>query len=152
MRQAFTHKAPSGKVNSEVSRAELRYWRAGARRALQGRVDVWDTALASFLIENNFQTILPPIPLVTNIGNDEFATHTKESSQFLNVKTGVLDNSGSAVARVSEVDSWMKNNFYKIAIRHLLTTRITQLIDFTKLPVTESLEVRFRNSMKDFEG
>ena len=152
MRQAFIQKAPDGKSISSISMAERRYWRAGAKRALQGRVVVWDTALASYLIENSLQTILPPIPLVSNIGNDEFATHTKESNQFLNVEIGVLKKSGFSLAQNPYVDLWMKDNFYKIATRHLFSTRITQILDFCKIKAYEPLAVRFEKGIKDFSN
>ena len=150
MRQAYLRQIPIGKSNSLISKAELRYWRAGAKRARSGRVDAWDTVLASYFIENGLKSILPPVPLVTNIGNDKFATHTKGENEFLNIETGVLAPSGYILARNNQVDVWLKSHFYKISIRHLFSTRITEIIDFFKEPIFEPLDIRFSESNLDF--
>ncbi len=150
MRQAYLSQTPIPKSHSAISKAELRYWRAGAKRARLGRVDAWDTVLASYFVENGLKSILPPVPLVTNIGNDKFATHTKGENEFLNIEVGVLAPSGYILARVDKVDIWLKSHFYKISIRHLFTTRLTEMIDFFKLPIFEPLDVRFSESNLDF--
>lgn len=55
------------------------FWSMGAHYVAQGYVDTWDIPIANYMIKNGLFTVIPPLNLVSNIGNDEFATHTKES-------------------------------------------------------------------------
>jgi hypothetical protein len=82
----------------------------------------------------NKKAILPGEPLISNKGNDASATHTTSDSPWLNLSLGKFD--GSALPKYSQrVDVWLKNTFYKITLRHLVTTRITRFLDlFSKSP------------------
>ena len=64
------------------------YWLEGARRAYQGYVDVWDTALVALINSGPFFTLLPPTNLISNIGNDSVATHTGEDTLWTNATQG----------------------------------------------------------------
>jgi len=114
--------------------AESIYWSEGARRALLGYVDVWDTILVWQMNVLNKKAILPGEPLISNKGNDASATHTISDSPWLNLSLGKFD--GSALPKHSQrVDVWLKNRFYRISLRHLVTTRITRFLDlFSKSP------------------
>lgn len=56
------------------------FWTMGAYYVAQGAVDTWDIPIANFMIKSGLFTVLPPVNLVSNVGNDEFATHTKDFS------------------------------------------------------------------------
>ena len=110
------------------------YWNAGARRAYEGFVDVWDTILVRNLYNHKQYALLPPTSLVTNIGSDAFATHTK-NSEWTNLPTGVYQSVKIDPKTNAYIEIWLKKHFFKIRWRHLLTTRLTALKDtFLKSP------------------
>jgi hypothetical protein len=107
------------------------YWHEGSRRAMQGYADVWDTTLLNLMQRKNKYAIMPPIGLVSNIGNDSHAVHTKKSSPWLNRETGEF----SAENQINPIfnlmaDEWIAKNFFRISPRHLISTRITRIKDF----------------------
>jgi hypothetical protein len=110
--------------------SEKVYWNAGARRACDGWVDVWDTILAQQLLVMNRLVLLPKNSLVTNIGNDSVATHTLGPSKWIGVKTGIFKSPISNPKYESKVDLWLKKEFFRIKHRHLVTTKLTFLKDF----------------------
>jgi hypothetical protein len=57
------------------------------------------------------------------------ATHTNGKSMGLYSPIGSYHATNSAPVVNPKLDEWLKDNFYRIRIRHLLTTRITLLID-----------------------
>jgi hypothetical protein len=107
---------------------DYRYWQAGRRRALAGFVDVWDTILVSNLLLRNQKSLLPPSSLVTNIGNDDYATHTKHST-WTNREIGLYSPTQNLPIASRDVEIWLRDNFFQIGLRHLFTTRITQIRD-----------------------
>ena len=105
------------------------YWNQGSRRAYSGWKDVWDTILLQQIIANNKYVILPKEPLITNIGNDSSATHTFGRSRWLHLKIGKFITPQKPPEIAIATDKWLRSKFYKIARRHLVTTRITHLRD-----------------------
>jgi GR25 family glycosyltransferase involved in LPS biosynthesis len=87
--------------------AESIYWSEGARRALFGFVDVWDTILLWQMNHLNKKAILPGEPLISNKGNDASATHTTSESQWLNLSLGRFEG-GSLPQRSKKADQWLK--------------------------------------------
>lgn len=116
--------------DNSVSLQESIYWNEGSRRAHQGWIDVWDTILVKQMVRNSKLAVLPTVPLVTNKGNDVFATNTIGYSPWLNLQTGFFpDNPGDLhLSKVHE--SWLRKEFYGISSRHLFTTQFTKLRDF----------------------
>lgn len=109
--------------------AEFCFWNAAERRATEGYTDVWDSVLVSFFSKYGKLALLPRNNLVVNVGNDAYATHTKFASDFLNMESGIYRNNGLDFIHDPKVDSWLKNNFYKISNRHIITTKITFILD-----------------------
>ena len=106
------------------------FWTAGYRRAHQGFTDVWDTVLIQRMHQMRKFAILPSVSLVLNVGNDEVSTHVPGNSQWTNrIPVGSIENIHSDPAKNSRVDSWLENSFYGIRIRHVLTTKLTLLLD-----------------------
>lgn len=108
---------------------ERQYWRAGARRAYKGFVDVWDTVLVNALQLNGKFAILPGDNLVTNVGVDDVATHTG-SSPWVSRGFGQVDVRQFIFSSNPAADDWLKNKFFGISLRHMVTTRYTHLKDF----------------------
>jgi len=136
----FENSQKKVKGNPRLENNDKVYWEAGARRAYQGFTDVWDSVLVYRMQVENKYSILPPENLITNIGNDFAATHTKVQNIFLNRKSGVYINSEMRINKNQNLDIWIRKNVYNISIRHLFTTRITKILDllfrrakFTKL-------------------
>ena len=117
-----------GKEN-EIHIWERIYWNAGARRALRGYADAWDTIMVAALRLNGFYSILPTKNLVTNRGDDEYATHTLKGSIGLNTPISSIEMSGGELLPNAEIDYALKRNFYKIRFRHMFTTQITRMRD-----------------------
>jgi hypothetical protein len=65
---------------------ENNYWAVGGKRVLDGQVDTWDTALAGEFHINGKICLIPPINLVSNLGNDEVAAHTSMDGSTVFVK------------------------------------------------------------------
>jgi hypothetical protein len=105
------------------------YWAAGSRRAQKGLVDVWDTILLHRMQVKNAMAILPRESLISNIGVDLVATHTVKPSPFLSLQTGDYLTSQKLPGYSIAHDHWIRNKFYKISFRHLITTRLTQIFD-----------------------
>ena len=128
---------PKGKltrVNSpELSLHERQYWNAGAKRAFSGISDAWDTPLVQQMMLNKALAILPKLPLISNVGNDPVATHTHGDAMGLRANTGTFSTPESSPKRNPEVENWLRNDFYAIKFRHLLSTKITSLIDIVTM-------------------
>ena len=125
--------------------SEERYWNSGARRARGGYVDVWDTILLYVMRMSEKYAILPTETLVTNVGDDATATHTK-SSEWTHRSTGTFPNLFSQPKYSIMIDRWLKKNFFGISGRHLVSTRITQMIDFLRTPPRPPLRDQFNDN------
>jgi hypothetical protein len=55
----------------------------GAKRALRGWNDVWDTILASSMLRRNYFSLIPPINMISNIGVDSLGLNTREGDPQL---------------------------------------------------------------------
>ncbi len=135
----------NSKNRHHLSRSEFIFWKSGARRAFQGFVDAWDLPLMLVFRLQNMQTIVPSRNLVTNVGDDTVATHTSNEQKWTNMPLSTYIKSSNPPRESRELDFWLKKNFYRISIRHLLTTRITYLKD-SLLPrrIRLPLQERFR--------
>jgi hypothetical protein len=134
-----------------ISIAEKQYWKAGALRSSSGIVDAWDNVLIQRMLCLGKKAILPQFSLVTNIGNDSAATHTIGNSSWLRMKTGSFGIPTHDPSENPILDLWLKNKFYKISIRHILTTRITNLLDLIAMRKTRvvRLATRWENARKN---
>ena len=116
-----------------------------------GFVDAWDTPLVNFIWQSEYFSLAPKNNLVSNVGDDYLATHTSSDFTWLRKETGEfcqVDESLPTLNLTSE--AYLRNEFYRIRKRHLLTTRITRVRDLlnrrTKISLFDS--VRFA---KDFQ-
>jgi len=118
-----------GRLNQNQSKSENQYWRAGARRSSRGAVDAWDNILVYRMLLRSKFAILPRRTLVSNIGSDQVATHTPSTSKWLGLATGSFNLPESKPESSETLDLWLRDNFYKISRRHLITTRLTSIKD-----------------------
>lgn len=65
---------------SDLVHPNKAFFYAGAKRAQLGFVDTWDLPLAYGMLRSNYYSVIPPRNLVSNIGADAHASHTKEMS------------------------------------------------------------------------
>ena len=112
--------------------AELVYWFAGERRGYYGFTDVWDTIYTSNMIRLSRLAIVPSTNLVTNIGDDTFATNTTGNQKYTNFPTMRYEKSLMTPVRNYKYDQVVKKNYFKISTRHYLTTLVTLIIDIVK--------------------
>ena len=96
---------------------------------MSGIADAWDTPLVQQMLRNNALAILPKYSLVSNVGNDQVATHTHGNAQGIKAITGNFSVGNSLPVISKNVENWLRDEFYKIKLRHLLTTRVTGVID-----------------------
>lgn len=64
-----------------------------------------------------------------NVGNDSVATHTHGNSIGVGISTGIYKKSRIALREDEKVNEWLRENFYKIRVRHYITNKITFLMD-----------------------
>lgn len=117
--------------SSDLSRSEIVYWNAGSRRALEGFTDVWDTLLVRELIRHDLRVLLPGSNLVLNNGDEEFATHTRGKQKWTHFPLGTFNMPRVEPEFSTTLDIWLRRNLFGISKRHLVSTRITWLIDRT---------------------
>lgn len=149
IRHAFSREPVALGANLLTTNYEEIYWNEGARRAISGYVDVWDTALVDYLHLHQSYAYLPSQNLVRNVGNDSVATHTGSDQNWVNTDTGLFNLKPDAKIKTGEEnDLWLKVYFFKIRPRHLISTRITRLRDAVKKPPYAPLKKRWDEASK----
>jgi hypothetical protein len=131
-------------IDAKISISERQYWTAGAHRSSSGIVDAWDNVLIQRMLSLGKKAILPQFALVSNIGNDSAATHTIGESNWLQIKTGNFSIPVQDPLENPNLDLWLKNKFYKIAWRHIFTTRITKCLDVIKMTSLRVVDLNAR--------
>ena len=101
------------------------YWNIGYRRAIRGEIDTWDIPIVACALNLNKYVITPPVNLVTNVGFDEFSSHTQQNVYPLGISRASLPS--EIVWSVNPNDEKVKNyhkklskTVYKVKYRHLL--------------------------------
>jgi len=136
---------------NHLSREETTYWNAGARRALEGYTDIWDTLLVREMIRHRLLSILPGENLVRNVGNDSHALHTNDEQLWTNFPTGIYNKIKQDPVFSIRFDEWARSKFFKISRRHLISTRLTWLLDkFLAKPKRQPLPARIQLASVDF--
>jgi len=115
------------------------YWAIGANRALDGKVDTWDTPLAFEFFIRKKLCLLPPVNLVSNIGNDEVSSHTKNFNETLHLNTHSIDAKYSLPNMPDEKDlsdynKVLEDNIFRIRNKHIFLSYYSYLLDFIKFP------------------
>jgi hypothetical protein len=102
------------------------FWAVGARRALLGKVDTWDLPLAKFMKRHSMVCLLPPVNLVTNVGADKFAAHTKENQFPLfapieSFDTNKLSTEIPTNSETDKMDKYLEINVFRIGPLNLFS-------------------------------
>jgi hypothetical protein len=110
------------------------FWAVGANRALTGLVDTWDTPLAFEFFNNRKLCVIPPVNLVSNVGDDDFAAHTKNSGFPLFVplqdfKGYQLGDMNQIYSRSKDYNSILETNLFRIRARHIFIPYYSFLLD-----------------------
>lgn len=108
-----------------------RYWHGGMRRSAEGRVDAWDLPLVYAMRRGGGLAVLPRTPLVSNVGDDERATHTAHEARWTRLQPMPvgLPLSTASASDGAEVERWLERNLYGISARHLVSTGVRWLLD-----------------------
>lgn len=126
------------------------FWNAGARRAIRGFTDVWDTVLLQRMIREGKYAILPQQNLVENVGNDQVSTHTDSDSPWVRRKITTQNRIRFDSPVLNQtLDEWLSQNFYQIRLRHSYSTKLTLALDLLlckfrkrfKYPLQERLQM-----------
>ncbi len=130
---------------SQIFDYRWHYWFTGARRAISGIVDTWDTPLAFHFFNRRLLAITPPINLVTNVGADEVAAHTSENLFPLNLprfEVNVRDfifPSGIELES-KEYSKKLERDLFSIRYRHYLSPVISKFFDLWRFKKTKNMQ------------
>lgn len=121
------------------------FWAIGANRALSGKIDAWDIPLAFEFKTQKKLSLLPPVNLISNIGNDEFATNTKIENGFMHQRIQQLNNdfqySEKPLLNKSLVHNiFLEKNVFNITKRHILLPYYSYFLDFIRFPKSKRKE------------
>lgn len=92
---------------------------AGRTRALSRLIDAWDVPLAAFMKAHGFRCLIPSVNLVSNIGFDENATHTKSKKWPLGVDIEIIN--GFETSYSQNYDAQMESLILGIKRRHVFS-------------------------------
>ncbi len=80
-----------GQLQAIAGREAVRYWHYAFEHTYTGKIDTWDIQLIFACWQQNGLNILPNVNLVTNIGFDDQATHTRQpGSKFANLPVAAM--------------------------------------------------------------
>lgn len=128
------------------------FWHVGSLRSNQRIIDAWDILFAFVMhIQNKF-TLLPPSNLIENVGNDEFATHTKNledsrirlESQFIN--NSQIDDYLNNLSCSKNITNQINKDFILIRMRHLISPFLT--FNFQKILARIIFPKKVENNLK----
>ena len=111
------------------------FWAVGANRALSGKLDTWDIPLAFEFMHRKKLCLLPPVNLVSNIGADDVATHTKFFTASMREPTERLDKKYFypeffLAQSINNYNITMEQKIYKIGMKHYFILYYSFLLDF----------------------
>ena len=118
----------------ELGPLERRDWRRTFESVATARPHTWDAQLVLHHWSRNQYALLPPVPLVENIGFGELATHTKAdppgwvqplgSPRERSNAVSVLTSSQSEPSRNTQVDTWLSANVYSPSLFSRMRRRL----------------------------
>jgi hypothetical protein len=102
----------------------LGFFRTGLFRARKGQIDSWAVPLSARMFMTGSTCLLPPINLVSNIGNDQASTHSSSSDWAINFPTysGAHFNYRYGKSNFDfSADSTIEKKIYKIRFRNMFS-------------------------------
>lgn len=99
------------------------FFLAGALRVQVGIIDTWDLPLAFEMYTEKKLCILPPVNLVSNIGLDDYATHTTDNQFPINYPIADLNELKLPSVKelnvtVKSTNRFLENEIFRIRKRH----------------------------------
>lgn len=83
----------------------------GAKRTVNSLIDTWDLPLAYEFLKGDYLCVIPPLNIVSNIGNDNFSVHTKSDHFPMNFPINNFDVSKLEFAEISRKTISNENRF-----------------------------------------
>ena len=127
------------------------FWHYGTLRVLQGRIDTWDVPVANYMFKHKFYALIPPFNLVSNLGNDEYATHTTTQSALMNAPlqafTAIPEiKTSELISNCNQANRLLELRVFSIRRIHALLPLYYFLDSFRNKSVKlESLSVRLQS-------
>lgn len=122
MRHGILHAKPP-LFRRPLSKVE-NFWRVGTLRVRSREIDTWDIPLVYFMLQNRKLCLTPNKNLISNLGNDQFASHTGSDTFPLNLPTEKLDASDVVTAPkingIRNYNLFLEKNVFKIRTKHSL--------------------------------
>jgi hypothetical protein len=109
--------------NAKMKIKKKGFWLAGTLRAQHGLVDSWAIPLAANFYRQKYFCCLPPVALVENRGDDQYATHTK-AIRKINVSPlkkieYTLDHLNDQKRQLSKIQNELLERYiYRVRIKH----------------------------------
>jgi hypothetical protein len=128
------------------------FWSIGANRVLDGKVDTWDTPLAAEFVFRGWLSVIPPVNLVSNFGDDGNASHTQSNTLGLNLPiqnlpSGLEILNSKNLARIETYNKYLEKNIFRIRLKHLFLPIYSLLFDRFKYKIQhEPLRERLSSS------
>lgn len=98
------------------------FWRVGSLRVRSRQVDTWDIPLVYFMLHNRKLCLIPDKNLVSNLGNDQFASHTALGTFPLNLPieklNALLTVSPPNTDDIRKYDKFLEKSVFHIKNRH----------------------------------
>ena len=127
------------------------YWRIGARRVRRGLIDTWDIPLAASMRALNYFCLIPNCNFVSNLGFDEFGSHTREDSFPLGLPLSFeeIQPAEFPIINQFECELWnqrMEKEVFKIRKKHYFLPLFSIISDWFFLPkIYQPLRERIGN-------
>ncbi|MBT8338406.1 MAG: hypothetical protein KJP07_00190 [Desulfatitalea sp.] len=102
-----------------ADRNELRFWLIIFEQVFHGKIDTWDFQLLFTCWMNSRLSVIPNVNLISNIGFDVSATHTKRSSPFADIPVFPINlplRHPDIVQRHIEADKFTSTMQYKMTM------------------------------------
>ena len=115
--------------------SSVRYWARIFQAVYEGRIDSWAYRWTFACWTQSGLSILPNVNLVSNIGFDAEATHTKGRSRFANMPTEAMQfplRHPEFVIRDAQADEFTERNHFGISGRNSLLGKIRQRLSVIK--------------------
>lgn len=129
-----------GKVINSIQETRVRnYWKTGFQRASSGKLDSWAAPLAAIQHSLRKYSLLPSTNLVSNLGQDVYATHTLTNAAHLNldicIEAGVNEFSIANRQSISRmIDSAIEIEIYGISSKNSGSQVFMHLFDWARFP------------------
>ena len=98
------------------------FWRVGSLRVRSRQIDTWDIPLVYFMLQNRKLCLIPEKNLVSNLGNDRFASHTTLDAFPLNLPIeklyDPLEISKPSMNQIRKYNSFLESEVFQIKKKH----------------------------------